>query len=176
MVEALNHASIANNVGVDIRWLSAEDLETEEPDKLLAGVHGIVVPGGFGNRGTTGKMHAIRYARERDIPYLGLCLGMQLAAVEFTRQVLGLEQAHSTELDPDTPDPSTSTKGRNRLHSGDMRRGKHRQLVPGTKTYAAYGQPKIEERYRHRFRLNNNYRQLLEERLKWPARPPTAAW
>lgn len=167
VVEALNHASIANNVGVDIRWLSAEDLETEEPDKLLAGVHGIVVPGGFGNRGTTGKMHAIRYARERDIPYLGLCLGMQLAAVEFTRQVLGLEQAHSTELDPDTPDPIVHQyQGPEPAPTqGDtMRRGKHLcQLVPGTKTYAAYGQPEIEERYRHRFQLNNNYRQLLEE-------------
>src|SRR5437868_10443347 len=103
--EAIIHGGIANDCGVEIQKVDSEDLEREGPEKHLKGLGGILVPGGFGERGVEGKITAARYARENNIPYLGLCLGMQIATIEFARNVLGLEKAHSTEFDPLTPDP-----------------------------------------------------------------------
>jgi CTP synthase len=168
VAEALHHAGIANDVAVDIRWLSAEDLEEGNPEELLAGVQGVLVPGGFGDRGTLGKVLAARYARERRVPYLGLCLGMQLAVVEFARHVLGWEGANSAEFDEATPYPvidllpeqkGITSKG------GTMRLGAYPcHLVPGTRAMAAYGEPVVYERHRHRYEFNNAYRAQLEAR------------
>ncbi len=164
VAEALNHAGIANNVSVNIRWLNAEDLENQDPKELLANVHGIIVPGGFGNRGTMGKINAARYAREHDIPFLGLSLGMQLAVVEFARNVLGLKDAHSTELDENTPHPVIHQPvAATADQETKARLGKHLcQLVPGTRAHAAYGQPQVYERHRHYLEFNNAYREQLE--------------
>ncbi|NLG85834.1 MAG: CTP synthase [Firmicutes bacterium] len=165
VTEALHHAGIESGVGVNIRWVNAEDLETKDPAELLAGVQGIVVPGGFGDRGTLGKMEAARYARDQRIPYLGLCLGMQLAVVEFARHVLGLEEANSQEMDPNTPHPVIHllADDQETAAQGGMRRGKYPcQLVPGTKAYAAYGEKLVEERHRNRYEYNNAYREQLE--------------
>ncbi|HHY92585.1 MAG TPA: CTP synthase, partial [Firmicutes bacterium] len=166
VAEALHHAGIANDVAVDIRWLNAEDLEEGDPAALLAGAQGVVVPGGFGDRGTLGKILAARYAREQRIPYLGLCLGMQLAVVEFARAVLGWEGANSSEFDEASPYPvidllpeqkGITSKG------GTMRLGAYPcHLVPGTHAYAAYGEAVVQERHRHRYEFNNDYRAELE--------------
>ena len=163
VVEALNHAGMANNAGVNIRWLNAEDLEKDHPDRLLAGADGIIVPGGLGNRGTAGKMVAARYAREQKVPFLGLSLGMHLAVIEFARQVLGLKGAHSNAQDPATPHPIVHHIQAAATDADDMRRGQHCcHLIPGTKAYAAYNQSLIQERYRQPYQLNNRYRQQLE--------------
>jgi CTP synthase len=168
VAEALNHAGIANDTAVNIHWLNAEDLEKEAPAKLLADAHGIIVPDGFGDRGTLGKMRAARYARQQGIPYLGLCLGMQLAVVEFARHVLGLKEANSVEIDPNSPHPIIYllSKVENTVDNGQpgvMRRGCYTcNIVPGTKVYAAYGQTQVQERHRHRYEYNNAYRKQLE--------------
>jgi CTP synthase len=171
VVESLRHAGLHHDYEVDLQWVSAERLEQEGPEQLLAGVHGIVVPGGFGDRGIEGKIIAANYAREREIPYLGLCLGMQCATIAFTREVLGLPAANSTEFAPDAepavidlmPDQRDITdKG------GTMRLGVYPcQLVPGTRAAeayrAAYGPVEVvEERHRHRFEFNNAYREAVE--------------
>src|SRR5204863_5793978 len=103
--EAIIHGGIANDCGVEIQKVDAEDLERDGAEKFLKGLGGVLVPGGFGERGIEGKIQAARYAREKNVPYLGLCLGMQIATIEFARNVLKLPQAHSTEFDPGTPDP-----------------------------------------------------------------------
>ncbi len=171
VVESLRHAGLHHDYEVDLQWVSAERLEQEGPEQLLAGVHGIVVPGGFGDRGIEGKIIAANYAREQEIPYLGLCLGMQCATIAFTREVLGLPAANSTEFAPDAepavidlmPDQRDITdKG------GTMRLGVYPcQLVPGTRAAeayrAAYGPVEVvEERHRHRFEFNNAYREAVE--------------
>ncbi|HIJ82791.1 MAG: CTP synthase [Magnetococcales bacterium] len=172
--EALNHGGIANNARVMLRWVDAEKLIEEDPEVLLDGVDGILVPGGFGLRGVDGKIKAIQYAREGKIPYLGICLGMQMAVVEFARNVVGIHHAGSTEFDENTPDPvialltewmhgdlpqqrdSQSDKG------GTMRLGAYRCLLQADSlTARAYGVLEISERHRHRYEFNNNYRQRL---------------
>lgn len=164
--ESLAHAGIANDVQVDIRWVHAEELESRPAEELLAGAHAIVVPGGFGERGWEGKLRAATYARTNKIPYLGLCLGMQVMVTEFARNVCGLEGANSTEFDPDSPHPVISLlseqEGVTNL-GGTMRLGAYPcKLEPGTLAAAAYGTDVISERHRHRWEFNNAYRDKLQ--------------
>jgi len=164
--EALRHAALFHDRNVEILWIHSEDIERHGPEPLLKTVCGIVVPGGFGPRGVEGMVLTARYAREERIPYLGLCMGLQAMVAEYARNVLGWEDANSTEFDPETPYPvigimpeqeSIVDKG------GTMRLGRYPcVLVPGTRAYEAYGVPEVEERHRHRFELNNTYRDRLE--------------
>lgn len=165
--EALDHAGIAHRALVRVERVHSEKIEQEGPERLLAAVDGILVPGGFGERGIEGKVEAIRYAREKKIPFFGICLGMQCAVIEFARHVAGLEAAHSTEFHKDTPHPviclleeqkGIEDKG------GTMRLGAHPAVLrPGTHAAQAYGTLEISERHRHRYEFNNAYRALLEE-------------
>ena len=165
VVEALKHGGIANKTDVDIRWIDAEELTSENIEEYLGDVHGILVPGGFGARGTEGKILAIQYARTHKIPFLGICLGMQLAIVEFARNVLGLAQAASIELAPDTPDPVISLMpDQNGVVNmgGTLRLGSYPCILgEGTKAEALYGKKEIAERHRHRYEVNNDYREKL---------------
>jgi CTP synthase len=165
--EALIHGGIANDCGVQIEQIEAEEVETGDPAKIFKGLGGILVPGGFGDRGIEGKIRAARYARENGLPYLGLCLGMQIAVIEFGRNVLGLSGAHSTEFDPNTPYPvidlQESQKGVTQK-GGTMRLGAQNcRLLPGSKTQALYQAELIHERHRHRFEFNNDYRELYSK-------------
>ncbi|MBK8478153.1 MAG: CTP synthase [Opitutaceae bacterium] len=163
--ESLYHAGIANNCAVEIVRIDAQDLEDKRGLKLLAGLAGILVPGGFGDRGTEGKIAAARYARENKVPYYGLCLGLQIAVIEFARNVLKLTDANSTEFNPDTEDAvidfmadqrGVTDKGATmRLGAYDCR------LRPGTHAAKAYGRELISERHRHRYEVNNHYVEML---------------
>ena len=165
--EALTHAGIAHNVDVKFRKVSSEAVEKEGVEALLGGSQAILVPGGFGDRGIEGKISAIRYARENSIPFFGICLGMQCACIEFGRNVMGLEGAHSSEFDKDTPHPvidlmadqnDVTEKG------GTMRLGAYPcDLAAGTIAKNAYGEDLIHERHRHRYEFNNSYRQQFED-------------
>ncbi len=163
--EALKHAGLALGVQIDIEWVHSADLEKGKGWDVLRGCAGVVVPGGFGSRGIEGKIQAIRHAREHRIPYLGLCLGMQLMVVEFARNVLGLENANSTEFDRSTPYPVIDLMLEQRAITdmgGTMRLGLYPcVLQTGTKAAKLYGVPQVEERHRHRFELNNAYRERL---------------
>ncbi|HEY8491409.1 MAG TPA: CTP synthase [Dehalococcoidia bacterium] len=164
--EALFHAAIHHNLAVDVRWIHSEDLERPGGEVLLEGLDGIVVPGGFGARGIEGKIAAARHARERGVPYLGLCLGMQVMVVEFTRHVLGHSLANSTEFMPETPHPVISLLSEQEGvedKGGTMRLGAYPcRLRPNTRAYQAYGQELVAERHRHRYEFNNRYREPLE--------------
>ncbi len=166
VTEALRHAGWAHDRSIRVRWVDSETLTPATVDERLAGVAGVLVPGGFGHRGIEGKVNAARYARERGVPYLGLCLGLQCAVIEFARHELGLEQANSTEFDLFTPDPVIDFMPDQRDledKGGTMRLGLYpARLTPGTKAAAAYGTEVIYERHRHRFEVNNAYRQELE--------------
>lgn len=168
IVESLNHAGIYHQTQVDIRWAYAQDLETGGPESFLQGVNGILVPGGFGDRGIDGKIMAARYARERHIPFLGICLGMQCAVIEFARNVCGLEGAHSSEFAPDTPYPVIDLMPEQREvtdKGGTMRLGSYPcQLEPGSRAFQAYGQQQVRERHRHRYEFNNKLGHLLAAR------------
>ncbi|MDB6033758.1 MAG: pyrG [Verrucomicrobiales bacterium] len=165
--EAIIHGGIANDCGVEIEKIESEEIEKFGPDKVLKGLGGILVPGGFGERGVEGKIIAAQYAREKNLPYLGLCLGMQIATIEFARNVLGLKGAHSTEFDPNTPHPviallddqkQVSQKG------GTMRLGSQPcQLAMGSRAAHLYGAFLINERHRHRYEFNNAYREKFEQ-------------
>jgi CTP synthase len=165
--EALDHAGIANRARVIVQRVEAEEVTGRAAESLLAGVDGILVPGGFGMRGVEGKIEAIRYARTRGIPYFGICLGMQCAAVEFARNVLGFEDANSTEFDKTTQHPVISLmedQAYVRQRGGTMRLGAWPcQLAPGSLALAAYGAETIHERHRHRYEFNNSYRKAFEE-------------
>jgi CTP synthase len=174
LIEALTHGGVANGVGVSIKWLDAVLSEKENPAGLLHGVDAVLVPGGFGERGTSGKINAIRHARERKIPFLGICFGMQLAVIEFARNVLGLVEANSTEFAP-CRDPLVGlmteweNAGRREVRSrasdmgGTMRLGAYQAaLTPGSKIRAIYGCETISERHRHRYEVNIAYRDRLE--------------
>lgn len=167
VVEALKHGGIASHATVSIRWINSEDVTTENAGKLLAGVDGILVPGGFGDRGIDGMIEAIRYARTHSIPYLGLCLGMQLAIVEYARHAAGLADAHSIELDPQTPHPVIALlPDQNGVEDigGTLRLGSYPcVLEPSTKAYQLYGTREIHERHRHRYEVNNDYRKVLTD-------------
>ena len=166
VVEAIRHGGIAHSTRIHIHWVQAEDLEKASPDELLGTADGILVPGGFGHRGIEGKINAARYARENGIPYLGLCLGMQIAVVEFARHVCGLKDANSTEFVEDTPAPvihllagqkDITDKG------GTMRLGLYScHLRADSRARSVYGTDVIHERHRHRYELNNSYREILE--------------
>jgi CTP synthase len=166
VTEALRHAGWAHDRSIRVRWVDSETLTPATVDERLAGVAGVLVPGGFGHRGIEGKVLAARYAREHGVPYLGLCLGLQCAVIEFARHELGLEQANSTEFDLFTPDPVIDFMPDQRDledKGGTMRLGLYpARLAPGTKAAAAYGTEVIYERHRHRFEVNNAYRQELE--------------
>jgi CTP synthase len=175
--EALGHGGIANRAKVNLRYISAEDLEGAGAAELLAGCDGILVPGGFGKRGAEGKIKAISHARQHGIPFFGICLGMQLAVVEFSRNVAGISTAHSSEMDPATVDPVIYLckewfDYRNNIvqvrdeHSdmgGTLRLGAYPcTLIDGTLAKQAYGVGEISERHRHRYEFNNEYREPLQ--------------
>ncbi|MCJ7513195.1 MAG: CTP synthase [Anaerolineales bacterium] len=163
--ESVRHAALATGVDADLIWLHSAELEKGKGWQELESAHGIIVPGGFGSRGVEGKIAAARYARTNKVPYLGLCLGMQLMVVEFARVVLGSEDANSTEFDRSTPHPVIDLLPEQRgidSMGGTMRLGLYPcDLVPGSVAAAAYGKPQVSERHRHRFELNNTYREIL---------------
>jgi CTP synthase len=168
VVESLRHAGWAHGVDVEVEWINSEKLETswEEYEPVLASVDGILVPGGFGHRGIEGKIAAGKFARERNIPYLGLCLGLQTAVIEFARNVLGLADANSGEFDADSKNKVIDLMLSQRTvadKGGTMRLGQWVCcLTPGSKAEQAYGQPIIFERHRHRYEFNNAYRKRME--------------
>jgi len=165
--EAIIHGGIANDCGVEIVQIDAETIEKDGPAKILKGLGGILVPGGFGERGTEGKIIAAQYARENKVPYFGLCLGMQIATIEYARNVLKLDKAHSTEFNPDTPHPVIALLDAQRKvtkKGGTMRLGAMPcQLTLGTRAAALYGSFVIQERHRHRYEFNNAYREKFEK-------------
>lgn len=167
VVEALKHGGIASHATVNIKWINSEELNEENASELLKDVDGILVPGGFGDRGIDGKITAIHYARTQGIPFLGLCLGMQLAIVEYARNVAGLEDAHSIELNPQTPHPVIALlPDQNGVEDigGTLRLGAYPCVLDKTsKAYSLYGQDEIFERHRHRYEVNNDYRKILED-------------
>ncbi len=167
VVESLKHAAWANNADVDIKWVDSETVTDENVADILSDVTGILVPGGFGDRGIEGKISAIRYAREHKVPFLGLCLGMQLSIVEFARHVIGYSDAHSIELNPSTTHPvihlMPDQEGIDDI-GGTLRLGSYPCVLnPKSKAYAAYGETTIHERHRHRYEVNNDYRTVLSE-------------
>ena len=163
--EALKHAGIHNGARVHVRWVDAEDMSLEEARAALAGVDGVLEPGGFGSRGWEGKILACRVAREDEIPYLGICLGMHVAVSEFARHVCDLDGANSTEMDPETPFPVIDLLPEQKEVEdlgGTMRLGAQAvELGEGTRTREVYGESVISERHRHRYEVNNAYRQQL---------------
>lgn len=167
VAEALRHAGLFHGAGVEIRWINSEELENRPVEELLSNVDGIVVPGGFGDRGIEGKINAIKFARERKIPLLGLCLGMQLAVVEYARNVLGWTSANSTEFNANTVYPVIDLLPEQKeldKMGGTMRLGRYPcSLVPCTLARQAYGEEIIYERHRHRYEFNNKYRDALVE-------------
>ena len=165
VVEALKHGGIAARASVKIRWVDSEKVEDENARQLLRGVDGILIPGGFGTRGTAGKIAAVRYAREHKIPFLGICLGMQMAIVEYARNVLGYPDANSIEIDPDTGHPVIALmpeqNGVVNL-GGTLRLGAYPcVLKKGSLAEILYGTDRISERHRHRYEVNNEYREEL---------------
>ncbi|HEX3726130.1 MAG TPA: CTP synthase, partial [Pirellulales bacterium] len=161
--EALDHAGIAHRAQIRIQRIRSEAIEEEGPERVLSGYDGLLVPGGFGERGIEGKVEAIRFAREREIPFLGICLGMQCAAIEFARNVVGLTGAHSTEFNKDTPHPVICLLDEQKAITdlgGTMRLGAQTaHVAKGSKAAACYGREIISERHRHRYEFNNLYRQ-----------------
>ena len=171
VIESLKHAAWANGRKPVLTWLNSEEYE-KNPKKIaeLSKFDGVVIPGGFGSRGVEGKIKAIAYARTHKIPYFGLCYGMQLAVIEFARNVLGLKDAHTAEVNPKTTNPIIHVMPGQEKHlksnhyGGTMRLGAYPcVLKKGTKTHAAYGVSEISERHRHRYEINNDYRTALEE-------------
>ncbi len=167
VVEALHHGGIENRAKVDIRFIESEELEKSDPAKILEGIDGILIPGGFGIRGTEGMIKAADYARKNNIPYLGICLGMQIAVISFARSVLGFNDAHSAELDPSTTHPVIDLMPEQKGvtdRGGTMRLGAYPCILKeGTLAYRLYGKKEISERHRHRYELNNEYRDALND-------------
>jgi CTP synthase len=176
LIEALHHGGIANQVKVNLEWIESEIFEHEDPAPFLEGIHGIMVPGGFGQRGAEGKIRAARFARERKVPYFGICFGMQMAVIEAARSLAGIKDASSTEFGP-TSEPVVGlmtewlrgNELEKRTASGDlggtMRLGAYQAtLKPGSKVAEIYGRTEISERHRHRYEVNMTYRDRLEEK------------
>jgi CTP synthase len=165
--EALKHAALAQGVEVAIDWVHSADLEKNKGWEILQNADAILVPGGFGSRGIEGKVMAARYAREQKVPYLGLCLGMQVMCIEFARHVLDHEDANSSEFDRGTEAPVIDLMLEQRSITdmgGTMRLGLYPCLLQkGTKAAAAYGTPQVDERHRHRFEFNNNFKAEFEK-------------
>jgi CTP synthase len=168
VIEALNHAGVRNGGHIELRWIDAEGLDREESERQLLECDGILIPGGFGIRGVEGKIRAARIARERGIPYLGICLGMQVAVAEFARHVAGMDGANSTEFDPETPFPVIDLLPEQkevRDMGGTMRLGADPvKLHDSTRAREVYGEPVIYERHRHRYEVNNHLRSRLEHK------------
>lgn len=168
VAEALKHGGIAAHASVKVRWVDSEFITESSCGELLGGLDGILVPGGFGTRGTEGKILAVKYARENEIPFLGICLGMQTAIIEFARNVLDYHDANSIELDPDTLHPVIALMPeQNGVEDlgGTLRLGSYPcRLKKGSRSYALYGKEEITERHRHRYEVNNDYRERLEEK------------
>lgn len=164
IIESFTHAGVANDVHVNLRWVDAEKIEEDGPEKWLESADGVLVPGGFGERGAEGKIKAVKYARENGVPYLGICLGLQMAVIEFARNVCGLD-AGSSEFDPDVPHPVIDLMLDQRSKSkmgGTMRLGTYPcVLQEGTRARELYGVDEISERHRHRWEVNNAYRETL---------------
>ncbi|MBC5774845.1 CTP synthase [Pontibacter sp. KCTC 32443] len=167
IVESFIHAGAANECKVNLKWFQSENINDENVANTLQGLDGILVAPGFGERGFAGKLEAIRFARESKIPFFGICLGMQCATIEFARNVLGLERANSTEMDPETPHPIIDLMEDQKeitQKGGTMRLGSYAcELKKGSKAYSIYGKSKITERHRHRYEFNNQYLQAFEE-------------
>jgi CTP synthase len=165
IIEAFVHAGVENNCRVDLKWLDSEEIESRGTKKYLRDVSGLLIPGGFGERGIEGKIAAIQYARENNIPFLGICLGLQCAVIEYVRNVCGLEEANSTEFDSTTPHPVIDlmeTQVEVEEKGGTMRLGAYQcQVEKDTFAFDAYKQTNISERHRHRFELNNKYLDTL---------------
>ena len=166
VVEAMKHAGYAFDADVEIKWVNAEEVNDTNVAEILGDVDGVLVPGGFGDRGVEGKISAIKFARENNVPFLGICLGMQLATVEFARSILNMENAHSTELNPKTPysiiDLLPEQKDVEDL-GGTLRLGLYPcKLTPGSKAHQAYGEELVYERHRHRYEFNNEFREQFE--------------
>ena len=167
VTESLYHAGFVNNVKVNVKYIDCETVTKENAKSILADLDGIIVPGGFGNRGIEGKINTIQYARENNIPFLGICLGMQMAVVEFARNVLGIKDANSAEFDENSKNPvihiMETQKGIDKK-GGTMRLGKYPcSIKEGTLAYELYKQKEISERHRHRFEYNNDYKEKLEK-------------
>ncbi|WP_445500759.1 CTP synthase [Microvirga sp. G4-2] len=174
LIESLHHGGIANQVKVNLHWIESEVFENEDPAPFLEGIHGIMVPGGFGQRGAEGKIRAAQFARERKVPYFGICFGMQMAVIEAARSLAGIKEANSTEFGP-TPEPVVGiltewlrgNELEKRVAGGDlggtMRLGAYQaKLAPGSKVAEIYGGTEISERHRHRYEVNMSYRDRLE--------------
>jgi len=174
LIESLHHGGIANQVKVNLHWIESEIFEKEDPAPFLEGIHGIMVPGGFGQRGAEGKIRAAQFARERKVPYFGICFGMQMAVIEAARSLAGIKEANSTEFGP-TPEPVVGiltewlrgNELEKRVAGGDlggtMRLGAYQaKLTPGSKVAQIYGGTEISERHRHRYEVNMSYRERLE--------------
>jgi CTP synthase len=163
--EALIHGGIGNDCRVNVHHIDSEEIERRGPGALLSSMDGILVAPGFGSRGIQGKIDAVRYAREESVPFFGICLGLQMAVIEFARNVAGLKGANSTEMDPSTPYPVVDLMPDQRDvrdKGGTMRLGSYPcVLTPGSKAAAAYGSGEISERHRHRYEVNNDYREAL---------------
>lgn len=167
IIESFVHAGVPSNAEVDLIWVSSEDIKHHGPEKFLHDLDGLLIPGGFGERGVEGKIEAIRYVRENNIPFFGICLGMQCAVIEFARNVCGYKDAHSYEFYRELKHPvihlMADQEGVTDL-GGTMRLGAYPCIIePGTKTEEAYQQTKISERHRHRYEVNNSYRDILTE-------------
>ena len=168
VAEALTHGGIENDVKVNIRWVDSETVTDGNAAELLDGADGVLVPGGFGSRGIEGKIAAVRWARESRVPFLGICLGMQMAVVEYARHMCGWADAHSSELDPATTHPVIDLMPDQRgvtAKGGTMRLGAYpcKVVSRGSRTYQAYGAEEISERHRHRYEFNNEYRDALTQ-------------
>jgi CTP synthase len=167
IAEAFNHSGAANETQVEIRWVHSEEVYARNVHEKLEGVDGILVAPGFGSRGIDGKIEAIRYAREQRIPFFGICLGMQIATIEFARNVLGLTDAHSTEMKEYTQHPVICLMAEQKRivnKGGTMRLGSYPcRIAKGSKAYKAYGEELVEERHRHRFEFNNDYKEQFEK-------------
>ena len=201
VAEALRHGGIRQRTRVHLKWLESQDVEREGADKALAGVDGILVPGGFGDRGFEGKVQSARFARENDVPYFGICYGMQAAIVDAARNLAGLEGANSTENDRNSPHPVIGLITEWRTSTGDVERRdeasdlggtmrlglQNQRIKPGTRAHALYGKDVVGERHRHRYEFNNHYKAQLEdiglmfsaksaddtlvEMIEWPQHP-----
>jgi CTP synthase len=165
VIEALKHGGFHHGAHIEIEWISSDDLEGGDMREVFEGIHGIVVPGGFGWRGVEGKLDAIRHARENGLPYLGLCLGLQCAVIEFARNVCGLDAANSSEFDPGTPHPVIDLLPEQKNVTdlgGSMRLGAQPcHVAPGTKAAEVYGESVVYERHRHRYEVNPAYHEAL---------------
>jgi CTP synthase len=167
IIEAFAHAGVANNTRVTLKWVDSESLEGQDSATALSDVCGLLIPGGFGSRGIEGKINAVRYARKNRIPFFGICLGLQCAVIDFSREVCGLEAANSTEFNESPSHPVIDLmedQKRIKAKGGTMRLGAQPCVIKkGTKAHQIYGTDRISERHRHRLEVNNNYREILEQ-------------